>query len=33
MKDAEKGNSTVMYAYILTSCSSCAGDRFTMSRL
>lgn len=33
MQDAEKGNSTVMYAYILTPCSSCAGDRFTMSRL
>lgn len=29
----DAANDSVMYAYRLTPCSSCAGDRFTMSRL
>lgn len=28
-----EANSTVMYAYRLTPCPSCAGDRFTMTKL
>ena len=29
----DEANSTVMYAYRLTPCPSCAGDRFTMTKL
>lgn len=29
----DDANNAVMYAYLLTPCSSCAGDRFTLSRL
>lgn len=29
----DEANSEVVYPYRLTPCSSCAGDRFTMSRL
>lgn len=32
LHDAEHGN-TAMYAYRLTACSSCMGNRFTLSRL
>lgn len=30
---SDETNDTVMYAYRLTPCSSCAGDRFTMTML
>lgn len=29
----DEANDTVMYAYRLTPCSSCAGERFTMTKL
>ena len=32
LNDTEQGN-TMMYAYRLTPCPSCAGNRFTMKRL
>ena len=32
LHDAEHGD-TAMYAYRLTPCSSCVGDRFTMTKL
>lgn len=33
LHDADGGNASVLYAYRLTPCPSCAGERFTMSKL